>query len=193
MIRYILVLCISLAAGCTGEHSESTSAVSHDSSLPSSQPASADAVVDQLFAEISAMAKDYPELTQFPIRVRPYRENGRAEVRYSYSVKGFSEMRETRSSDLGTNGAEILFLVLDEPNEAWTTGEHPDTHLMHLRKRVYSYSVFSSNPSPGLAAKITSLLDKHVAFLVEMDKQAANRGSGDRTGDPLRASPAGQP
>jgi len=143
----------------------------------SSQSLSVTGVVARLYAEISALVKDYPELGQFPEKARPLQEDGRVEVRFSHNVKRFSEMRETSPTDLGTNGIEIVFMVLDEPNEAWTTAANPPLHLDSLKKTLYSHLVLSTNPSPGLPDKLGAIMDKYKALLQDLNKKVANKAS----------------
>ena len=112
MTKYGLVSAIVLAVGCIQSVPASGISASNRQVEVSSQSLSVTGVVDRLFAEISALAKDYPELGQFPEKARPLQEDGRVEVRFSHNVKGFSEMRETRPTDLGTNGIEMVFMVL---------------------------------------------------------------------------------
>ena len=172
MIRYgLTIIIMALAAGCEQGIAVSETPATNPQVQVNVQPNSVPAVVDQLYAEINALAKDYPELAQFPTRAKPLHENDRAEVRFQYNVKSFSEMRETRPSDMGANGIEILFMVLDEPNAAWTTS--PTLHLKNLKKRAYSSLVISTNPSPGLEEKLKKIIAKHKTLLQELDKKAA--------------------
>ncbi len=177
MTKYGLVIVIALAVGCAHGVRASELSLSNHQLQVSSQSLSVAGVVDQLFAEISALAKDYPELGQFPEKARPLRESDRIELRFSHNVKGFSEMRETRPSDMGTNGIEVLFMVLDEPNKAWTTAGNPELQLDNLKKTVYSTLVLSTNPSPGLSDKLKAIIDKCKALLLELNKKMANKAS----------------
>lgn len=178
-MRIAVAMALVFASECGAEPSEAGRSPSNHQTVVRSRPVSVETIVDELFADVSAMAKDYPELTQFPMRARPTQESGRVEVRYSHNARSFSEMRETRPSDLGTNGIKIIFMVLDEPNRAWTTAAAPPVPLKALRKSLYKDFVLSPNPSPGLREKLGSLLDIHAAALLEMERAAAHTATND--------------